>query len=180
MRSLTLSGVLAVALFGVVLAGCGGSSSDTKANEAYADSVCTAVASWEQSIKDIATDFSGGISKASLQTKVDQAQSATTKLVNEIKAVPPPDTDEGQAAKQQLNQLTSDVETIVGAAKSGLAQLQDDASAATIAAAVAALAPQLPSLVSEARSAIGTLKDAGGSLASAFKSTDSCQSLNPT
>ena len=180
MRSLTLSGVLAVALFGVVLAGCGGSSSDTKANEAYADSVCTAVSSWEQSIKDIASDFSGGLSKAALQTKVDQAQSATTKLVNEIKAVPPPDTDEGQAAKQQLNQLTGDVETIVGAAKSGLAQLQDDASVTTITAAVAALAPQVQSLVSEARSAIGTLKDAGGSLGSAFKSTDSCKSLNPT
>jgi hypothetical protein len=36
------------------------------------------------------------------------------------------------------------------------------------------------SLVNEARSAIGTLKDAGGSLGSAFKSTDSCKSLNPT
>jgi len=179
-RSLALSWALAVALFGVVLAGCGGSSSDTKANEAYADSVCTAVASWQQSIKDIASDFSGGISKASLQTKVDQAQSATTKLVTEIKAVPPPNTDEGQAAKQQLNQLTGDVETVLGAAKSGLAQLQDNASAATITAAVAALAPQVQSLVSEARSAIGTLKDAGGSLGSAFKSTDSCKSLNPT
>ena len=179
MRSLAFSS-LAVALFGVVLAGCGGSSSDTKANKAYADGVCTAVASWEQSIKGIASDFSGGISKASLQTKVDQAQSATTKLVSEIKAVPPPNTDEGQAAKQQLNQLTGDVETILGAAKSGLAQLQDNASAATIAAAVAALAPQVQNLVSEARSAISTLKDAGGSLGSAFKSTDSCNSLNPT
>jgi hypothetical protein len=179
-RSLTLPAVLAAVVIGFVLAGCGGSSSDEKANEAYADSVCTAVGTWQQQIKDIATDFSGGISKASLQTKVDQAQSATTKLVNGIKAVPPPDTDEGQAAKQQLNQLTGDVETILGGAKSGLAQLQDDASAATVTAAVAALAPQVQSLVNEARSAIGTLKDAGGSLASAFKSTDSCKSLNPT
>ena len=180
MRSLTLSGVLAVALFGVVLAGCGGSSSDTKANEAYADGVCTAVASWEQSIKDIATDFSGGISKASLQKKLDQAQTATNKLVSEIKAVPPPNTDEGKAAKQQLDQLTGDVKTTVNAAKSSLAQVQDNASLATITAAVAALAPQVQSLVSEASSAIGTLKDAGGSLGKAFKSTDSCTSLNPT
>ena len=180
MRSLTLVGVLVVALFGVVLSGCGGSSSDKKANEAYADNVCSAVASWQQEIKDIATDFSSGISKASLQKKVDQAQSATTKLVSEIKAVPAPDTDEGKAAKQQLDQLTDDVTTVVDAAKSGLAQLQDNASVATVAAAVAALAPQVQSLVGEARSAIGKLKDAGGSLSSAFKNTDSCKSLNPT
>jgi hypothetical protein len=179
-RSLTLPAVLAAVLFGLVLAGCGGSSSDKKANEAYADNVCTAVASWQQQIKDIATDFSGGISKASLQKKIDQAQSATNKLVTDIKAVPPPDTNEGKAAKQQLNQVTGDVQSVIDAGKSGLAQLQDNASVATITAAVAALAPQVQSLVTEARSAIGALKDAGGSLADAFKSTDSCKSLNPT
>ena len=172
--------MLVVALFGVVLAGCGGSSSDKKANEAYADGVCSAVASWTQEIKDIATDFSSGISRASLQTKIDQAQSATKKLVNEVKAVPAPDTDEGQAAKQQLNQLTDDVTTTVDGAKSALAQVPADASTTTIITAVGALAPQVTNLVNEARSAIGTLKDAGGSLADAFKSTDSCKSLNPT
>ena len=128
-RSLTLAGVLAAVLAGLVLAGCGGSSSDTKANETYADGVCTAVASWEQSIKDIATDFSGGISKASLQKKLDQAQTATNTLVSDIKAVPPPDTDEGKAAKQQLDQLTGDVKTTVNTGKNSLAQLQDNASA---------------------------------------------------
>jgi hypothetical protein len=179
-RSLTLSAVLVAVVSGLVLAGCGGSSSDTKANDAYADNVCTAVGTWEQSIKDIATDFSGGISKASLQKKIDQAKSATDKLVSDVKAVPPPDTDEGNAAKQQLDQLSSDVKTTVKAAQSALGQIQDDASLATITAAVAALGPQVQSLVGEAKSAIGTLKDAGGSLADAFKSTDSCKSLNPT
>jgi hypothetical protein len=165
------------ALLGLIGAGCGGSSSDTEANEAYADSVCTAVGTWEQQIRSIATSLSGGISKASLQAKVKQAESATTTLATEIKAVPPPDTSEGQAAKQQLDQLTTDVGNAVDAAKSALAQIQGNLSAATITAAVAALAPQVQSLVSEAKSAIGTLKSAGGSLASAFKSTDSCKNL---
>jgi hypothetical protein len=39
------------------------------------------------------------------------------------------------------------------------------------------LAPQVQSLANETKSAITSLKDAGGSLSSAFKSTDSCKSL---
>lgn len=172
--------MLVALVFGLVAAGCGGSDSDTKANEAYADNVCTAVGNWQQQIKDIATDFSGGVSKASLQKKLDQAKSATEKLASDVKAVPPPNTDEGKAAKQQLDQLSSDVKTTIKAGQSALDQLRDDSSIASITAAVTALAPQVQSLVSEAKSAIGTLKDAGGSLADAFKNTGSCKSLNPT
>lgn len=168
---------LLVSVLTLAAAGCGGSSSDTKANEAYANSVCSAIGDWEQQVKSIATSFSGGISKASLQEKVTQVESATKTLVTEIKAVPPPDTSEGQAAKQQLDQLSSDITNTVDAAKSAATQIQDDASVATITAAIAALAPQVQTLAGETKSAISTLKDAGGSLASAFKGTDSCQSL---
>jgi len=52
------------AVLAVVAAGCGGSS-DTKANEAYANSVCSAIGTWEQQIKSIATSFIGGVSQAS-------------------------------------------------------------------------------------------------------------------
>ena len=46
-----------IAVLVLVGAGCG-SSSDTKANEAYANSVCSAIGNWEQEIKSIATSFS--------------------------------------------------------------------------------------------------------------------------
>jgi hypothetical protein len=169
--------VVLAALLGLVAAGCGGSNSDTQANEAYANSVCTAIDTWGQQIRSIATGFSGGISKASLQAKLTQAESATKTLVTQIEAVPPPDTSEGQAAKQQLDQLTTDVTNALDAAKTALAQIQGNASATTIAAAVATLAPQVQSLASETTSAISALKGAGGSLGSAFKSTDSCKNL---
>ena len=169
--------LLATVIVALIAGGCGGSSSDKKANEAYADGVCSAIGNWEQQIKSIATDFSGGISKSSLHAKVNQAQAATKTLVTQIKAVPPPNSSQGQAAKQQLDQLASDVTTTVNAAKSSVAQVQGNASATTIATAVAALAPQVQALVNEAKSAIDTLKSAKGSLASAFNSTDSCKSL---
>jgi hypothetical protein len=171
------SAVLTAALLGLVAAGCGGKSSDTKANEAYADNVCTAIGTWEQEIKSIATNFSGGISKASLQAKLTQAESATNKLRKQIKAVPPPKTSQGQAAKQQLDQLSSDIDSAVNAAKTSLGQIKANASVATISAAVATLVPQVQSLANQTRSAISTLKSAGGSLSKAFQNTDSCKSL---
>lgn len=168
---LTLLAVLAL-----LAAGCGGSS-DTKANEAYANSVCSAIGSWEQQIKGIASSFSGSVTAASLETKVTQAEAATKTLVTQIKAVPPPDTSQGQAAKQQLDQLTTDITNTIDAAQTAVTQIQANPSATAISAIVATLAPQVQSLASETKSAISSLKGAGGSLASAFKSTDSCKSL---
>jgi hypothetical protein len=177
MSSAARPAVVTVALLALVAAGCGGSSSDKKANEAYANSVCSAVADWEKQVKQIATDFSGGISKASLQKKVGQAEAATRTLASELKAASPPDTDQGKAARQQLAQLSDDATSSVDAAKSAIAQVQGNASAQAIAAAVAGLLPQVQRLVGEAKSTIATLQSAKGSLASAFRSADSCQSL---
>jgi hypothetical protein len=39
------------------------------------------------------------------------------------------------------------------------------------------IAPQVQSLVTQTKSAISSLQDAGGSLSSAFKDADACQSL---
>jgi hypothetical protein len=165
-----------LAVLVLVGAGCGGSS-DKKANEAYANSVCSAIGNWEQQIKSIATSFIGGVSQASFQASITQAEAATKTLVTQIKAVPPPDSSQGQAAKQQLDQLTTDINNTVDAASTALTQVQANPSAAALSATVATLAPQVQSLASETNAAISTLKDAGGSLASAFKSSDSCKSL---
>ncbi len=166
-----------LAVLALVAAGCGGSSSDTKANEAYANSVCSAVGTWEQQIKTIATDFSGGISKASLQSKIAQADTATKTLATQIKAVPPPNTSDGQAAKKQVDELSSQVTSTVDSAKSAVAAIPADASTLTVAAALAPLAPQVKGLVTTAQVTVTSLQTAKGSLASAFKSADSCKSL---
>jgi hypothetical protein len=158
-------------------AGCGGKSADQKASETYANSVCSAIADWETQVKSIATDLSGGISKTSLQSKVTQVESATKSLATDIKAVPPPDTSDGQAAKQQLNQLSTELQTTVTAAQSAVTGIQADASAATIGAAAVALAPQVKTLATSAQSTISTLQSSKGDISSAFKSADSCKSL---
>jgi hypothetical protein len=175
MRSVIALAALASAL-GLVAAGCGGGS-DKKANEAYADNVCTAIGTWQQDVKSIATNFSGGISKASLQTKLTQFETATKNLVSQIKAVPPPDTSQGQDAKKQVDQLATEVQTTTSAVKSTAAKIPANATVAQTASALSTLAPQLQTLVSTAKSTVSSLQTAGGSLASAFESASACKNL---
>lgn len=176
-RATAVSMLAVLAVLALVAAGCGGSSADTKANEAYANSVCGAIGTWEQQIKTIATGFSGGVSKAALQSKVAQAVTATRTLAKQVKAVPPPNTSDGQAAKAQVDQLASQVTSTVGSAQSAVASIPDNASLTTVAAALVPLAPQVKGLVSTAKATVTSLQTAKGSLASAFKSADSCKSL---
>ena len=176
-RGVTTAPVLALLAVSVVLAaGCGGNS-DKKANEAYANSVCSAIGSWEQQIKSLASGFSGGISKASLQSKVTQAETATKDLATQIKAVPPPNTSDGQAAKKQVDQLSTQVTSAVDSAKSAVASIPANASATAIAVALAPLASQVKGLASTAQDTVKSLQTAKGSLASAFKSSSSCKNL---
>ena len=175
-RSRAVLAFLASAL-SLIAAGCGGSS-DKKANEAYANSVCTAIGNWQTQVKSLATGISGKPTQASIQAKATQFETDTKNLVNEIKTIPPPDTSEGQAAKQQLDQLGTDLTNTVNAVKSGLSAIQANPSAATIAAAISTLTPQLQSLQKTGKSAVSSLQQVGGSLADAFKNTDSCKSLS--
>jgi hypothetical protein len=166
-----------LAVLALAAAGCGGSS-DKKANQAYANSVCGAIGSWEQQIKSITSSgFTGGLSKASLEGKITQAETATKTLATQIKAVPPPNTSDGQAAKKQVDQLSTQVASTVDSVSSAVASIPANASATTVAAALVPLAPQLTGLTSTAKATVKSLQTAGGALASAFKSASSCKNL---
>src|SRR3954447_1188686 len=159
--------------------GCGSGNSDKKANEAYAGSVCSAIGTWETQVKGVVAGLSpGSLDTATLQGKMSDVESATATLAKQIKAVPPPDTDAGNAAKQQLDQLSADVTTTTASAKASISQLQTDASAATVTATLALLAPQVSSLANSAKTAASSLKTAKNGLGDAFKSASSCKNLD--
>jgi phage shock protein A len=169
--------VAALAVLVFVAAGCG-KSADQKANETYADGVCTAIGNWETQVKNVATSITAGsLSKEGLQSKLAQIQSDTASLKTQIKAVPAPNTSDGNAAKQQINKLSTELATTLSSVKSAIAQIPSGASAVQIASALAPLAPQVTSLASTADSTVTAVENAGGSLSDAFKSTDSCKSL---
>src|SRR3954463_12336695 len=164
--------------FALAVVGCGSGSSDKKANEAYAGSVCSAIGTWETQVKGIVGSLTpGSLDTATLQGKMSQVETATSTLAKQIKAVPPPDTSAGKAAKQQLDQLSTDVTTTTASAKASISDLDAGASAATVAATLSLLAPQVSSLASSAKTAASSLKTASNGLGDAFKSASSCQSL---
>lgn len=167
-----------VAVLALVAAGCGGSSADTKANDAYASGVCSAIGTWVQQIKSVTSNgLTGGASKASLQSSIGQAQTATKTLAKQLKAVPRPNTSDGQTAKTQVDQFSSQAASTVSAAQSAVASIPANASTADVAAALVPLAPQVKGLATSAQTTVKSLQSAKGSLSSSFKSADSCQSL---
>ncbi|MGZ4333371.1 MAG: hypothetical protein ACXVRJ_03770 [Gaiellaceae bacterium] len=172
-----LSMLLAVGL-AVVVAGCGSGRSDTKANEAFAEGVCTALDTWTSEINSLTAGVGSGISKSSLQKKLTQFQTATKNLVSEIKAVPAPNTSEGKDAKKKVDGLVTQVQATTAAAQAELAKLPSNASLAQIVSSLSTLAPQLTALATGAQSTVSSLQQAGGSLAKAFESARGCSKLS--
>jgi hypothetical protein len=166
-----------LSVLALVAAGCGGGNSDKKANEAYANGVCMAIGTWATEIKSLASVPSSGITKASLDAKLSQFETATKKLSSQIKAVPPPNTSEGQTAKKQIDQLASQVQTTSAAVKSAASKLPANTTVVQLVSALSKLAPQFQTLKSSAQSTVKSIQNAGGSLASAFKSERACKQL---
>jgi flagellar basal body-associated protein FliL len=150
-------------------------SENRAANDAYANSVCTAIGSWEQQMKTIGA--SGGTTQADLQSKSSQVETATQNLVDQIKAIPVPGTSDGQAAKQQLSQLSTDLTNSVQATKNGIATIKADTSAATISTVAVTLRTQYKALVDSAKSAADSLGGNALPLAFSFRRTDACKNL---
>lgn len=169
--------LIALSALALVAAGCGGGNSDKQANEAYAKNVCTAIGTWETEVKSLATVPSGGITKASVNGKLTQFETATNTLISQVKAVPTPNTSGGQAAKKQITQLAAQVQATSAALKSAASTLGANPSLVQIMSALSKLVPQFQKLQSTTQSTVQTIQSAGGSLASAFKSEGACKQL---
>jgi hypothetical protein len=166
----------ALALFA---AGCGGGGahSDKKADEAYANGVCTAIGGWASEVKSLATVPSGGITKTSIDAKLSQFETATKQLVSQIKAVPAPNSSEGQTAKEQIDRLATQIQSTSASVKSAASKLPANATLAQMVSELSNLLPQFQNLKNSAQSTLKTLQSAGGSLADAFKSERACKEL---
>ena len=174
-----IAGVVGV---GVVLAVVVGlfayhaNSENRAANDAYANSVCTAIGNWQQQIKTIGA--TSGTSQADLESKSGQVQTATKNLVDQLEATPVPRASDGQAASQQLAQLSTDLTNTVDATQNGIAAIKSDTSAATIATVAVTLKTQYQALIDSAKSAVDTLGGNALPLSLAFRRTDACKNLS--
>jgi hypothetical protein len=146
----------------------------------WASSVCSDLATWKTSISSLADVQT--LTAATLNQKIDDAQAATSTLVDQLKALGRPDLESG-------DQLQQDLATSVDELQSTFDSMKQTAQQATQGGtlsiqALAPLLPQFQKLLGEASTMVKTLQDANvaasskSELQSAFAGAQSCQDLS--
>jgi hypothetical protein len=173
-----LAAILAlVATLAVVAAGCGGSES---AEEKWAGSVCTELGDWEDQVKENGDNVQKELQSpqlgtlAAIDAEIREAVAATDKLVTDLRAIEPPDTEAGAEAEQKLDALVSQIETTVTEARQTLAAIPKGAGATETAEKLAPLVPTLQSLAVNVSSTLESMQAAGEEIKKGFEDADSC------
>jgi hypothetical protein len=172
---------VAVAAVALMAAGCGGggksSSSGTVSTEDWANSVCSAITTWTGSVRKTGDDLrSGNVTQDSLKSAVNDFESSTKQLADDLKGLGKPDTSAGDKAQASVDKLATeiqkDADEIKGEIKgaSGLSGLQK--ALTNVGVTLQQMGAQVTTTFSE----LGSL-DAKGELESAFKNADKCSSL---
>jgi C4-dicarboxylate-specific signal transduction histidine kinase len=179
---LGVAAAVVVVVVVVLVVACGGSSSSStttttaQSMEQWADSLCTSANTYVSSLKSLGTQVqSGGLSKDSINSAVDDAKSATQTFGDEVKALGAPPVTNSQA-KQVLENLSSelskDAETIQGA-------LSDVSDLSGLLAAAPTITSTITSAGTQVSSAYDEIKqlDPKGDIQQAFTSAPACKSL---
>jgi hypothetical protein len=119
---------------------------------------------------------SGGVSKDSLNAGVTQAKDATKTLADSLKKLGKPDTQAGQQAKDDIDQLSTELsknaQTIQDA-------ITNASGAAGLVTAISTASSTLVTMGNEVSTTIGDLQklDPKGEIEQAFKQSSACKSL---
>jgi hypothetical protein len=190
MRTLLAVLILAVT---VIAAGCGGGSSSSSTDatgdtgsssaatpaEDWANSVCQAFVDWNSSISAAGQGISQNPSEEGIRTAGDDIRTATDSLVDDLRGLGRPDTESGQEAKDDIDQLAASLDTSL----QKINEAMDSASGTTGAVnAATTIANTLVEMGQEVSTTFTKLEDidAQGELEDAFTSADSCAGLTTT
>ena len=181
-------GAVVVGLAAIVVAAVIGrvrdsGSSQPTASE-WADSVCSDLATWKTSITSIASVSGGTLTKESLQQKLGDAQTATTELVSELKALGAPNLEAGDQLKQQLDSSAEELNASYEALTTDAQEALNASSPTAFLQGLAKLAPKFQALLDQIGTTVSDLRNANVAasakteLQQAFDDASSCQSLS--
>lgn len=168
-------GSMAVLLVVLALAGCGGDDSASSSQE-YADGVCSSLTTWaddvETTVKTLA-DQGLAIDEAAVKTALDDVKDANQTLREDLEGLGPPESDDGNKAKSELDNLMTvlaqEVDKVEQAVSSG-------GGAAAIAGVVTSAIATAGNAVDHTYQELRQL-DPAGELSDAFENSDDCKSL---
>jgi len=166
--------VLAVAS---LAAGCGSDDSETSSAEEWAGSVCTAVSTWTDSLREsLGSITAGNVSEDALRSAADDAKSATDTLVDDLRGLGKPDTEAGEQAQSSVEQLADDLREQADKIESAA---NDASGVSGVLGAVSTVTGALGQMSTAVSSTVSDLEklDAQGELRQAFENAAPCQDL---
>jgi methyl-accepting chemotaxis protein len=167
-----------VAALSLAAAGCGGGDDNGgESASAWADDLCGSLSTWTDSIDSTVNELRQNPSKDQLESATSDVKDATDTLLDDLKGLGAPDTDDGQEAKQTVDDLSTHVEDGVDTVQNAV----DDASGASgMLNAISVASSTLATLLQDIKTAVQKLEglNPGGELQSALQDSSSCQSLS--
>jgi methyl-accepting chemotaxis protein len=157
-------------------AGCGGDDdSGSSAATEWADGLCSAITDWTESVQATSNSLKGGnLSEDSLRDAANDYKSATQEFVDEVRDLGTPDTESGEQAKEEIDQLADSVEENVTKIEDAV---DDGGGLATTVSAVTTALSGMGEQLSAAFTSLQQL-DPGGELEEAFRDADACDELS--
>jgi len=149
----------------------------------WADSVCTSLTDWRGSIEALADVGDAPLTADSLRDRLDEADSATTALVTDLRDLGAPDLDTGDEVEEALDDASAGLEESFDELQSAAEEATEAENQADFLAALAGLADDFQALLDQVRDVVATLQsaslfgDASAELQQAFADAPSCQAL---
>ena len=166
-----------IAALVLAAAGCGKSSKPETASD-WANSFCSSVTTWKDSVTSAVSPLkSGNISKDSVNTAFDDFKSATDTFVKSVKGLGKPPTQNGAQAKSAVDQLSTEIDNSVKSIQGDVGNVSSVTSALAIVPSVTTTLSSMSTAVTTTYNSLKQL-DVGGELSTAFANADSCKALS--
>jgi len=168
---------IAVVALALVAAGCGGSNNKTTTPQDWANSLCSSLNTWKDSVVKAANSLSGGnVTKDSLKSAAGDVKDATDTLADDLKGLGKPNTQAGQQAKDTVDQLSSQLEDGADKIKSAA---DDVSNASGVLSAMSVVAGTFATMGNQIKAAYDKVRslNGAGELKNALTQSESCKQL---
>jgi hypothetical protein len=166
---------IAVVVLALIAGGCGGSKTTTP--QEWADSLCSSLNTWKDSVVKAANSLSGGnVTRDSLKSAAGDVKDATDTLTDDLKGLGKPNTQAGQEAKDTVDQLSTQLEDGADKIQSAANDVSD---ASGLVQAMSVVAGAFTTMGNQIRAAYNKVRSLNGAqeLKTALSNSDSCKKL---
>ncbi len=173
---LALGAATVVALV-LSVAACGGGGKNTTSTAAggtsaaaWANGVCSSFTTWKNSLEKAKTNFTSSPSKSQLQKTGQDIDHATQTLASSLKQLGRPNTAQGQAAQQSLDNVATTFQN-------GMNKINEELKSGSLLSQVSAIGATLTTMANSLQLAGGNLKSLapGADLQQAFQQASACK-----